>query len=175
MIRLAIHLERLTLSLWISVFIPSMCLILAAEITLFIDDIHFEATIMVALTSNLVMYTLYNTIQEQLPPDSNLKLIDAWVLHGLTMPMVVFTILAINELMKSQRHVSEKKDGVTKSSTWPIQGAPTDSPQTWVAKQEESKSISVMKVCKILVPTISVLFMAIFFGVGLAHQNSTQG
>ena len=68
-----------------------MCLILAAEITLFIDDIHFEATIMVALTSNLVMYTLYNTIQEQLPPDSNLKLIDAWVLHGLTMPMVVFT------------------------------------------------------------------------------------
>ena len=34
-------------------------MIFAAEITLFISDVHFEATIMVALTCNLVMYTLF--------------------------------------------------------------------------------------------------------------------
>ena len=58
MIRLVINFDRLTLSFWISVFIPSICLILAAEITLFIDEKYFEATIMESLTSNLVMYTL---------------------------------------------------------------------------------------------------------------------
>ena len=40
-------------------FFYSLCVIFAAEITLFIDEIHFEATIMVALTCNLVMYTLF--------------------------------------------------------------------------------------------------------------------
>ena len=55
--------KRLQTYFWISVFIPSVCLILAAEVTLFIDEFHFAATIMVALTSNLVMYTLYSTIQ----------------------------------------------------------------------------------------------------------------
>ena len=97
-IQLMMNLERLIQSFWTSVFIPSICLILAAEITLFVDEIHFEATIMVNLTSSLVMYTLYNAIQEDLPADSSLKLIDLWLLHGILMPMVVFTILAISEI-----------------------------------------------------------------------------
>ena len=57
---------------------------------------------MVALTSNLVMYTLYSSIQAELPKDSSLKLVDVWLLHGLLMPMVVFVILAMNELINSR-------------------------------------------------------------------------
>ena len=45
-----------------STFVPSCCLIMMAEMTLFIDVSHFEATIMVALTSMLVKYTLYQSI-----------------------------------------------------------------------------------------------------------------
>ena len=61
-IRLMIGLARLHTYYWAAVFVPSFCLVIAAEITLFIDEKHFEATIMVALTCTLVMYTLYSTV-----------------------------------------------------------------------------------------------------------------
>ena len=70
-IHLSVKMKRLSGPFWISLFIPSMCLILAAEIALFIDEEHFQAMIMVALTSNLVMYTLYSGVQEKLPDDSS--------------------------------------------------------------------------------------------------------
>ena len=75
-----------------AVYLPSICLLLAAEITLFIDESHFEATTMVALTSMLVMYTLYQASSAALPQTSYLKMIDVWLLPGLILPFVVFLI-----------------------------------------------------------------------------------
>lgn len=51
--------------------------------TLWIPDKHFEANIMVALTCNLVMYTLYVSVSQGLPVDSTIKLIDIWLMHGI--------------------------------------------------------------------------------------------
>ena len=75
-----------------STYLPAVCLLLAAEITLFIDESHFEATTMVALTSMLVMYTLYQASSASLPQTSYLKMIDAWLLPGLILPFVVFLL-----------------------------------------------------------------------------------
>ena len=116
-VHLTISFDRLSGPFIISLFIPSICLIVAAEITLFIDEIHFKATITVALTSNLVMYTLYNGIQEKLPEVSSLKLIDIWLLHGLLMPMVVFVILATNELIIESKTLKTKGTKVANSVT----------------------------------------------------------
>ena len=65
-------LERLYKSYWISAFIPSMCLVFAAEVTLFIDQSHFKASVTVTLTATLATLTLYNTIQQKLPADPGL-------------------------------------------------------------------------------------------------------
>ena len=73
-------------------YLPSICLLLAAEITLFIDESHFEATTMVALTSMLVMYTLYSSTTQVLPKTSYMKMIDIWLLPGLLLPFVVFVL-----------------------------------------------------------------------------------
>ena len=73
-------------------YLPSVCLLLAAEITLFIDESHFEATTMVALTSMLVMYTLYQSSAQSLPQTSYLKMIDVWLLPGLILPFIVFLL-----------------------------------------------------------------------------------
>ena len=54
-IRLKISLKRHTTLYWLETFIPTMFLIGAAQLTLFISETHFEATVMVALTSALVM------------------------------------------------------------------------------------------------------------------------
>ena len=94
-VSLVIKLRRISSPFWMSLFVPSVCLILAAEVSLFIDQKHFQALIVVSLTSNLVMFTLYTAIQEKLPEDSNFKLIDIWLLHGLIMPMIVFWLIII--------------------------------------------------------------------------------
>ena len=159
---LVIRLKRLNISYWLSLFIPSMCLILAAEITLFIDKKHFKATITVALTANLVMYTLYKNIQEKLPEDSRLKLIDYWLLHGLLMPMVVFMMLVSNELLDSnpEENSALKNPDVTKR------------PRSVVDKMEANKMNcpavdpkTSMIICKALVPATSTVFIIVFFFV----------
>ena len=108
-ILLLVNLERLSSPFWMSLFIPSICLILAAEVTLFLDKSHFEAMIMVSLTSNLVMFTLYSSIQEKLPEDSSFKLIDVWLMHGLLMPMVVFVVLVADELLNPRYSTTKIK------------------------------------------------------------------
>ena len=73
-------------------YLPSICLIIAAEITLFIDESHFEATTMVALTAMLVIFTMYESISSKLPQTSYLKMIDIWLLPNLLIPFVVFLL-----------------------------------------------------------------------------------
>ena len=51
----------------ISVYIPSLSLLLISLATLYISIDHFEANIMVHLTAMLVMYTLYQAISISLP------------------------------------------------------------------------------------------------------------
>ena len=50
-----------------------------AVLTMFIDESHFEATIMVALTAMLVLYTLFQSISEVMPTTSYLKLIGIYI------------------------------------------------------------------------------------------------
>ena len=80
----------------VNIYIPTLCLILIAEFTLFIDFRHFEASIMVALTSMLVMYTLYQGTSKYLPHTSYMKMMDIWLFGGLILP---FDIIAIQILM----------------------------------------------------------------------------
>ena len=79
-------------------YMPTMCILVMALATLFIDPSHFEATIMVALTAMLVMYTLFQSISTTMPQTAYLKLLDYWMFYGLIMPFVVFILLVIWEL-----------------------------------------------------------------------------
>ena len=125
---------------------------------------------MVSLTANLVMYTLYSSIQEELPADSSLKLIEIWLLHGLLMPMIVFIILVINKLIKTnnkeESKETEQSHSLTKTGSW-----------LRTSSDEEhgvEKKVTFGQLCKIVVPLTSVLFMAIFFAIGLLHQYTNK-
>lgn len=98
---ISIVLQRVFFYHLAATYLPTSCLLLIAEITLFIDESHFDATIMVALTSMLVMYTLYQSLTGSLPQTSYLKMIDIWLLFGLLMPFVVFLIEVVLELTRT--------------------------------------------------------------------------
>ena len=51
----------------LTIYIPSICLLGVTILTSYIDTEHFEANIMVYLTTMLVMYTLFQTISISLP------------------------------------------------------------------------------------------------------------
>ena len=74
-----------------------------ALITLYIDEKHFEATIMVALTSMLVMYTLFQSISNDMPNTAYLKFLDYWLILGLVMPFVIFMTEVGLELGRLQK------------------------------------------------------------------------
>ena len=168
-IYLAFELKRLSGPFWMSLFIPSICLVFAAEIILFIDEKHFEAMIMVALTSNLVMYTLYSSILEKMPEDSTLKLIDVWLLHGLLMPMLVFVVLVTNELLNNKgKNVKTLRTGSkVANSTIPVASKIRSCTEKDSLTNNGRNS---MKICKLLIPATSVLFIIIFFLICLVNN-----
>ena len=77
------------------------------SISFYFNFTHFKATIMVALTSMLVKYTLYQSIDANLPHTAYLKMIDVWLIGGLMIPFIIFNILiAIDLLILSDRRAA---------------------------------------------------------------------
>ena len=109
----------------VSVYIPSLSLLIVSLATLHISVDHFEANIMVHLTAMLVMYTLFQAISVSLPKVLNLinhqplpnilqtayiKFMDGWLLFGLTLPFISFVLSILEELCQ------DKEEDMTKVS-----------------------------------------------------------
>ena len=73
-------------------YLPTFCIICICICTLYINEKHFEATIMVSLTAMLVLYTLFQGISVEIPSTAYLKLIDVWLIFTLVLPFGVFLI-----------------------------------------------------------------------------------
>ena len=97
-IEVKFELQRMYMYHLVNTYMPTVCLVAIAEITLFIDETHFESNIIVALTGMLVMYTLYQSISVTLPQTAYLKLLDYWLIFCLIMPFVIFMIEVFWEL-----------------------------------------------------------------------------
>ena len=123
----------------------------------FIDEAHFKAAITVSLTTNLVMYTLNRSVQENLPDDSSLKLIDIWLLHGLLVPMIVFIILTTNHLLETNK--LEEKPKL-------MRNIKVGNSNVEVAFADESKPPKTvrfyMMLCKAVVPLTTIILITTF-------------
>ena len=136
----------------VNIYIPTFVLILIAGTTLFIDFSHFEVTIMIALTSMLVTYTLYQSISEYLPHTSYMNMIDIWLFGGLIFPFFIITILVIMDslIIREKNQVIEiRKEGTRKL-----------------------KSTIFMKSMQVMILTIGSTLCIIYWVVGLYHHFS---
>ena len=136
----------------VNIYIPTLCLIIIAGLTLFIDFSHFEVSIMIALTSMLVTYTLYQSISENLPNTSYMKMIDIWLFGGLIFPFFIITILVIMDylIMKEKNLIIDLKD----------------------EGKRRLKSTVFMKVMQIMLLTIGSTLCIAYWIVGLYHYYS---
>ena len=150
-IEVRIVLQRILTNHITSTFLPTLCIIIIAGLTLFIDVRHFEATIMVALTSMLVMYTLYQSISETLPHTAYMKMIDIWLFCGLIFPFVIICALTMLDHM-----IIKENDKITS-----IAG---ENKQIWNSK-------TALKLMQIILPTITGIGLFSYWVYGIYMYN----
>ena len=100
-----VKLKRRCLFHLATTYFPTLCIFVISEILLFMNEEHFEATIMVSLTAMLVMYTLHQSILSTLPKTSYMKMIDIWLLYGVTIPFLVFMLEVTSQLVRHRRKI----------------------------------------------------------------------
>ena len=86
-------------------YLPTCCILLMAIATLYIDESHFEATIMVSLTVMLVLYTMFQSISTNMPATAYVKFLDVWLIFCLVMPFIVFIIEVTWEIFKENDEI----------------------------------------------------------------------
>ena len=69
---------------------------------------------MIHLTTMLVMYTLYQGLQDIMPKTAYLKFIDIFLLYGLIVPFVTFMVEVASKLLGGKENNAEKENGEDK-------------------------------------------------------------
>ena len=138
-----IHLKRIPWFHITTTYMPIICVIAIVLSILFIDQSHFEATIMVALTAMLVMHTLFQSISASMPSTAYLKFLDYWLIFGLIMPFLVLITLVIWEL---------------NTDKIPSRITPVMYPYGRLEKPSAP-----MKCCKIFLPLLTIIFIISYF------------
>ena len=110
LVQTAIQLRRIPSYFIATTYLPTLCIIFMALMSLFIDQSYFDVILMSALTIMLVMYTLFQSISQSMPTTAYLKLLDYWILFGMILPFFVFVIEIANELMKSRSRLQQSTE-----------------------------------------------------------------
>ena len=145
-------------------FAPTILLMIVTQITLFVDhEKHFDATIMVHLTTMLVMYTLYQGVADSMPKTAYLKSIDIWLLYGLTLPFFTFVVevsaklLNRHQIRKTQPHAPALENQTEVVS---FDGHDAASPD--IVLEPVKAGACLMAIAQTILPLMTVLFVAIY-------------
>ena len=87
-LRMLIILKRKVMSEMMTTFFPSVLLMLITFATTLYKERYFEATLSVNLTTMLVMTTIFISKMESLPPTSETKMIDMWLILCQLVPFI---------------------------------------------------------------------------------------
>ena len=93
-------LKRKVVTELLTTYLPTILLLLISFVTIFFDKHLFGDAIAVNLTIMLVMTTIFTSKIEELPPTSDTKMIDIWLIFCLIVPFLdVILRTAINSMM----------------------------------------------------------------------------
>jgi hypothetical protein len=116
-------------------------LLVIAEVTLYFDQSQVELAISLTLTIMLVMYTMYQSINESLVKTAYLKMIDFWLLFCLLVPFTIFMIEIFWLLRRTEVNLKTENN--------------------WT--EENGKKWSSRRIIQMLVPSLTFIFIIIYF------------
>ena len=85
-VHMVINLKRKIQTEMLTTYLPPLLLLAVSYATTFFKPIFFEASLTVNLTIMLVMTTIFTSKIEELPPTSDTKMIDIWLIFCLLVP-----------------------------------------------------------------------------------------
>ena len=109
-LQMLIRLKRKIMSEMMTTYFPSILLMLITFATTIFKDEYFEASLSVNLTTMLVMTTIFISKMEGLPPTSDIKMIDMWLVMGQLVPFIEVIIATFSELYRKESKEEEKEE-----------------------------------------------------------------
>ena len=107
-IQMRVRFKRKIMSELMTTYFPSLLLMMITFATTFFKPFFFEAALSVNLTTMLVMTTIFISKMEGLPPTSDIKMIDIWLVLCQMVPFTEVVLLsAIMEYQSEDKAVGE--------------------------------------------------------------------
>ena len=107
---MAIKLKRKVVTELVTTYFPTILLLLITFTTIFFDKDLFGDAIAVNLTIMLVMTTIFTSKIEELPPTSDMKMIDIWLIFCLVVPFLEISLRTAIECVNCSCHICEDRD-----------------------------------------------------------------
>ena len=142
-VHMVINLKRKIQTELLTTYLPTLLLLAVSYATTFFKPMYFEASLTVNLTIMLVMTTIFTSKISELPPTSDTKMIDIWLIFCLLVP---FSFALI------QTAIQWYRDEKTEAET----------PEAW--------SENIQEVC--LLPTAYFLWNLSFLMILAGHKDN---
>ena len=127
MVNMAMKLKRKIAVELFTTYLPTTLLLLITFVTILFDKGLFADAIAVNLTIMLVMTTIFTSKIQELPPTSDMKMIDVWLIFALLIPFLEVVIRTGIECMKCSCRICEAES---------IHGASTgEAMQAWTLEE----------------------------------------
>merc|ERR1712055_918106 len=94
----------------LTTYLPTILLLLITFTTIFFDKELFGDVIAVNLTIMLVMTTIFTSKIEELPPTSDMKFIDIWLIFCLIVPFLEVILRTAIECINCNCQICEPKE-----------------------------------------------------------------
>ena len=101
-LRMVVVMKRKITSEMMTTYFPSLLLTAITFATTFFKPFFFEAALSVNLTTMLVMTTIFISKMESLPPTSDIKMIDIWLVLCQMVPFVEVVLLTAMEYHREE-------------------------------------------------------------------------
>ena len=108
---MAIKLKRKVVTELVTTYFPTILLLLITFTTIFFDKDLFGDAIAVNLTIMLVMTTIFTSKIEELPPTSDTKMIDIWLIGCLLVPFTEVVLRTMIEVCGNCDHCKKLEGG----------------------------------------------------------------
>ena len=109
-VSMEIKFKRKIMSEMMTTYLPSVLLMLITFATTFFKPFFFEAALSVNLTTMLVMTTIFMSKMESLPPTSDIKMIDIWLIFCQLVPFAQVVLLTAMEYLRESEQEKKKKE-----------------------------------------------------------------
>ena len=117
-VHMMISLKRKIQMELLTTYLPTLLLLMISYATTFFKPEYFEASVTVNLTIMLVMTTIFTSKIAELPPTSDMKMLDIWLIFCLFVPFAFSIVqIAIEHFLDD----NSNSDANRPASAWTVQ------------------------------------------------------